>query len=130
MFVDSNELSKQMRDVYGDDMVHCSLCVNKDCKHRDELDGGCYAGRELTDYEIFLWYGWDFGKWCFIKSVKTKKEILEFLQGKENPIFAVAKDGIVISEHIGILRNNMSQPKIPVEYATLKKAKISYGKAL
>ncbi len=49
--MNSNELSKQMREIYGDGMVHCSLCVNKDCELRDEIDGGCYAGRELTNYE-------------------------------------------------------------------------------
>ncbi|MDE6150314.1 MAG: hypothetical protein K2F81_09555, partial [Ruminococcus sp.] len=67
-------LSKQMRSLYGDNMVHCSLCVNKDCEHRDELDGGCYASRERTDYEIYLWYAWEFGRWSLAKVVKTKKK--------------------------------------------------------
>lgn len=126
--MDDKILSKQMRSLYGDDMVHCALCVNKDCEHRDELDGGCYAGREHSDYEIYLWYAWEFGKWSLVKVVKTKKEILTFLKNKKYATYAVAKDGVVIMEHTCKTRNGMSVPQMPVKYSTLKKAKIYAGK--
>ncbi len=47
--MDAKTLSQQMREIYGDGMVHCSLCMNKDCEQRDELDGGCYTGKESSD---------------------------------------------------------------------------------
>lgn len=105
-------------------MVHCALCVNKDCEHRDELDGGCYAGRERTDYEIYLWYAWEFGGWRLAKVAKTRKEISIFLKDKKLATYAIAKDGVVIMEHIGKIRTGMVEPKTPVAYSALKKARI------
>lgn len=125
--MNSETLSEQMRLLYGNNMVHCSLCVNKNCEHRDELDGGCYAGRQHTDYEIYLWYAWEFGRWNLAKIVKTGNEVLEFLKYHRTATYAVAKDGEIIAKHIGKMRPGMVTPQTPITYSTLMKARIRNG---
>lgn len=67
-------------------------------------------------YELYIWYGWDFGRWNFIKEFNTKEELQEYIKANKISTYAVKQGSSVVMSKIrtACLRNGMCQPRLPI----------------
>ncbi len=84
--MNKENLLNQINSICGEGMVHCSVCTDKGCSQRDELDGGCYAGKVSPRHYVV------YAEWCvdyeggheIIGVYHSKEEAVEVFKNRVN----------------------------------------------